>query len=128
MLNRFPGDRLDAVGDSFLVDVQANVVNTLHGSLLMGLTRGDLFDPAAHYELSAIWRLPLLITYAFKHSILMSPIIEITRKLHQNTLFFAFTATFSRSKPGKLLLLASSKRIRTPGLTNRPAQVPQKVR
>ena len=24
----------------------------------MGLTRGDLFDPAAHYELSATWRLP----------------------------------------------------------------------
>jgi hypothetical protein len=55
-------------------------------------------------------------------------IIEITRKLHQNTLFFAFTATFSRSKPGKLLLLASSKQIRTPGVTNRTAQVPQKVR
>ena len=73
MLYRFSGHRLDAVSDSFLVDVESDVVNTFHGGLLVGLTRGDLFDPAAHYELSATWRLPLLDTYAFKHTICVSP-------------------------------------------------------
>jgi hypothetical protein len=68
MLNRSPVYCSDALGDGFLVDVESDVVNTFHGSLLVGLTRGDLFDPAAHYELSDTWRLPLLATYAFKHN------------------------------------------------------------
>ena len=73
MRNRFPGNCLDTVGDGFLVDVESYVVKTFYGSLLGRLTRGDLFDPAAHYELSATWRLPLLNTYASKHTNGVSP-------------------------------------------------------
>jgi hypothetical protein len=83
LLNHFPGYRLDAVSDCFLVDVESEAVNTFHGSLLVGLTRGDLFDPAAHYELSATWRLPLSTTYAFKHITYVSPKAKSTKRLKQ---------------------------------------------
>ena len=39
MLNHFPGHCLDAAGDSFLVEVEPEVMNTFHGRLLVGLTR-----------------------------------------------------------------------------------------
>ena len=55
----------DAVADGFLVDVESDVLHSFHGSLLLGLTWGDLRRPFAHYELSAFRRL-LLSTYSFK--------------------------------------------------------------
>ena len=46
LINNLACDSFDAISNGFLVDIQANVVNCFHGSLLVGLTRGDLFDPA----------------------------------------------------------------------------------
>ena len=37
---------IDAVSNRFLVYIQANVVNTFHRCLLVGLTEGDLFRPS----------------------------------------------------------------------------------
>ena len=46
LINNLARDGLDAVSNSSLVDIQADVVHCSHGSLLVGLTRGDSFDPA----------------------------------------------------------------------------------